>query len=305
LVTCNSFTDTITLINTATWSVVATVAVGDFPVRAIFSADDSRIYVSNRDSDTITIVSNAGPFSAPLATIHVGDWPFEMVLSPGGERLYVANFQAENIGVVDLASELMTTTFPLPNAPQGIHVDAAGSQLFAATGTWSVSVGPGPVFSIGLEGEFSILDAVSGLVIDQVSTGLPPAMSALNAAISRVGIPSPFGDGLSLVEVPATVTVDPAAGVGGPSRLALAPNPFVERAAIEYRLETAGEATLAVHDVAGRHVVTLAFGPAAAGRHVAVWDGRDSQGVRMAPGVYFVRLAAGDEALVIRVALLE
>jgi YVTN family beta-propeller protein len=305
LVTCNSFTDTITLINTATWSVVATVAVGDFPVRAIFSADDSRIYISNRDSDTITIVSNAGPFSAPLATIHVGDYPFEMALSPGGGALYVANFQAENIGVVDLASELMTTTYPLPNAPQGIHLDAAGSRLFAATGTWSVSVGPGPVFSIGLEGELSILDAASGVVIDQESTGLPPAMSEQNAAISIVGIPSPFGDGLTLVEVPGAIAVDPAGAIGSPSRLTLAPNPFVERAVIEYWIGTAGEATLTVHDVAGRRVVALAEGPAAPGHHAAVWEGRDSRGARVAPGRYFVRLAAPDGEVVSRVAILE
>jgi hypothetical protein len=161
------------------------------------------------------------------------------------------------------------------------------------------------VFSIGLEGEFSIFDAASGVVIDQETTGLPPAMSELNAAISMVGIPSPFGDGLTLVEVPEAIAVDPTGAIGGPSRLTLAPNPFVERAAIEYWIGTAGEATLTVHDVAGRHVVTLAGGRAAAGHHAAVWDGRDSRGARAAPGQYFVRLAAPDGEVVSRVAILE
>src|SRR5258708_20062840 len=66
LVTCDSFDNQISVINTATWSRVAVVPLGtgNFPVRAVFSPDDSKIYVSDRDSDHISVINNAGASSA-------------------------------------------------------------------------------------------------------------------------------------------------------------------------------------------------------------------------------------------------
>jgi flagellar hook assembly protein FlgD len=50
---------------------------------------------------------------------------------------------------------------------------------------------------------------------------------------------------------------------------------------------------LDVLDVSGRHVRTLVYGDVEAGRRVAVWEGRDDHGLRVASGVYFYRLRAG------------
>ena len=44
----------------------------------------------------------------------------------------------------------------------------------------------------------------------------------------------------------------------------------------------------------GQLVRTLADEHAAAGTHTIGWDGTDSSGDRVARGVYFVRMAAGD-----------
>jgi hypothetical protein len=49
-----------------------------------------------------------------------------------------------------------------------------------------------------------------------------------------------------------------------------------------------------VYDVTGRHVRSLYRGYATAGRHVLGWDGSNRSGARVAPGGYFVRLAAGE-----------
>jgi hypothetical protein len=50
---------------------------------------------------------------------------------------------------------------------------------------------------------------------------------------------------------------------------------------------------LAVYDVRGQHVATLARGAESAGSHVIEWNTRDSQARRVAGGVYFVQLTAG------------
>ena len=51
---------------------------------------------------------------------------------------------------------------------------------------------------------------------------------------------------------------------------------------------------LSVYNVTGRRVARLVDARRTAGTYEAVWDGRGSDGQRVAPGVYFARLEAGD-----------
>ncbi len=209
LVTCDSFDDTITVIDTASWSVVATVAVGDFPTRATFSPDDGTIYVANKNADTISVVNNAGAASVTTGTIAVGDQPFEMVVSPDGGTLYVANANDDSVGVVDLGFGVMTSTVPLPEFVQGLHLNADGSCLYAVSGTWSVTIGPGPMTSIAQAGFFSAIDTASLAVVNELDTGLPPGMLAFDDCGTVGVVPSPFGDGVTRFRVgpPAAATV--------------------------------------------------------------------------------------------------
>ncbi len=72
------------------------------------------------------------------------------------------------------------------------------------------------------------------------------------------------------------------------------PNPVVGSTRIAFVLPASGGANtrLALYDPAGRAVRHFA-GAFAAGRNEVVWDGAGDGGTRLAPGVYFVRLAAG------------
>lgn len=84
-----------------------------------------------------------------------------------------------------------------------------------------------------------------------------------------------------------------------------AENPARVPARIEYRIARAADVTLEIFDLGGRRVRGLAAGAKAAGRYAASWDGRDASGVRRAPGIYLVRVTAGDERAVRRIALIE
>lgn len=73
------------------------------------------------------------------------------------------------------------------------------------------------------------------------------------------------------------------------------PNPFRESSSITLNLARAGEAKLEVYDVSGRRVAELLAGKrVAAGTYRVSWEGRDDQGLRVAPGMYFIRLSAPD-----------
>ncbi|MFH2051164.1 MAG: DUF5005 domain-containing protein [bacterium] len=80
-----------------------------------------------------------------------------------------------------------------------------------------------------------------------------------------------------------------APGEGGPV-LAAAPNPFNPRTEVSFRLDEAQPVTVAVYDVAGRMVKSLADGAFPAGAHTLTWDGRDHAGRSCPAGIYFCRL---------------
>lgn len=104
--------------------------------------------------------------------------------------------------------------------------------------------------------------------------------------------------------VPATVSVPPAepgAAFLGPAR----PNPSTGMVSFEYGAPLPGPAPeLEVFDSRGRRVRRLDL-PAAAGRGVATWDGRDATGARVGPGLYLLRLKTGDLTVTRKVSIAD
>jgi hypothetical protein len=83
------------------------------------------------------------------------------------------------------------------------------------------------------------------------------------------------------------------------------PNPFSPQTSIRFALPQRADVRLAVYDVQGRAVRQLAAGTHAAGRYDVTWNGRDAQGDRVAAGVYFYRLTAGEETLTRKMTVLK
>ena len=95
-------------------------------------------------------------------------------------------------------------------------------------------------------------------------------------------------------------------GVGGPAaptrvEMAIpAPNPARVTTRIEYAIpaDHAGQGLdLAIFDLSGRRVRTLAHGAALAGRQVAIWDLRGDDGAPSHAGIYFARFKLGRDVL--------
>ena len=68
------------------------------------------------------------------------------------------------------------------------------------------------------------------------------------------------------------------------------PNPFNPLTRIEYELGQVSNITLAVFNVLGQRVRTLAAGRQAAGAYTVIWDGRNEKGIGVPAGVYFYQL---------------
>jgi len=92
-------------------------------------------------------------------------------------------------------------------------------------------------------------------------------------------------------------------------RLMLAPpspNPCAGRTVLRFGLAAVGDASLAIYDAQGRLVRTLLEERGKpAGEYAVEWDGGDTRGVRLRPGVYLARLQAAGRSLVQKVLLVQ
>ena len=108
-------------------------------------------------------------------------------------------------------------------------------------------------------------------------------------------VPTASGFNVNWFEVVSGATpVQPDLQAAAPVLHPCHPNPFNPSTTISFDLPQAAPARLAIHDVAGRLVRTLAGGEVLGeGRHEVVWNGRDDGGQLVAAGVYFYRLESG------------
>jgi hypothetical protein len=96
--------------------------------------------------------------------------------------------------------------------------------------------------------------------------------------LSQTGVPDP-----ALRPEPALVALMPAV-----------PNPFRADTRLTYRISEAAQVDVGIYDVQGRRLATLEQASKDAGEHEVLWTGKDAGGASLAPGVYFVRLSAGN-----------
>ncbi len=81
------------------------------------------------------------------------------------------------------------------------------------------------------------------------------------------------------------------------------PNPFSHETRIGFVLTSMDHVSLSVYDVRGEKVATIVSGTLGPGHYVKAWQAKADNGSPLAPGVYFVRLAAGSSVLTRRLVL--
>ena len=68
------------------------------------------------------------------------------------------------------------------------------------------------------------------------------------------------------------------------------PNPFRQNAKVNLRLTASGETKLGIYNLRGQLIRSLVDEYRTEGNHNITWDGKDSSGRELAPGIYFLRL---------------
>ena len=83
------------------------------------------------------------------------------------------------------------------------------------------------------------------------------------------------------------------------------PNPMVDVTHIAVALPKASHVTLELYNIVGQKIHTILDGSMEAGYHLITWDGKDTYGDRLTPGVYFMRIKAGPYEKVHKLVILE
>jgi YVTN family beta-propeller protein len=129
--------NTVSVINTATNTVVATIPVGVSPSGVAVTPDGTRAYVTNAgsaapNSANVSVINTAT--NTVVATIPVGTQPTGVVFTPDGTRAYVTNFVNNTVSVINTATNTVTPPSPselfrklLAFAPTAMHCLGPGS----------------------------------------------------------------------------------------------------------------------------------------------------------------------------------
>ncbi len=162
---------------------------------------------------------------------------------------------------------------------------ATGTTTITGSGTYTLGG------EVALTQELTLDLSFDGGQSQHFDSGLQPPGATFPAISSTVSLHGEYCHDSVLVVAAKPLGLS---GVGGqPSRamLTVAPNPFSTVTRITFALPSDGVVDVAVFDLAGRQVRSLAPRAwAAAGQRSYTWDGRLDDGARAAPGLYMVRL---------------
>jgi uncharacterized protein (TIGR03437 family) len=176
----------VSVINTTSNSVIATVDVGSQPNGIAITPDETRAYVTN-GGGAVWVLATAG--NTVLAKVSVGGYPTAVAITPDGTRAYVTRTNSNDVSVIDTASNTVTATIPVGIAPGGIAVTPDGAHVYVTNvGTMA-------------GGSVSVIATSSNSVVATINLG---NVGPLGVAITPDGSHAYVVDGLGNVSVIAT-----------------------------------------------------------------------------------------------------
>ena len=106
----NFTNNTVSVVNTATNTVVATVPVLGGPYGVAVTPNHAFVYVANFAFNNVQVISTA--LNAVVATIPVGLGPEGIAITPSGAFAYVANSNSNNVQVISTTTNTVVATIP-------------------------------------------------------------------------------------------------------------------------------------------------------------------------------------------------
>jgi outer membrane autotransporter protein len=194
---------TVSVIDTATNTTVATIPVGIDPRLIAVSADGTRAYVANRLSDTVSVINTATNSVTATIAIAPGAQPVGVGVTPDGSRVYVTNFNANTVSVINTATNTVIATIAVGNQPSAVTVTPDGTRAYVSN------------LNGFFNGTVSVINTATNAVIDTIPLGAVlagPQILAVSPNGSRVYVANNSDSNVFVIDTAtnakiATITV--------------------------------------------------------------------------------------------------
>lgn len=163
----NEVSETLSVIDATTQTVVATVPVGSDPNDVAVTPDGKTVYVVNSGSNTLTVIS--GQTDTVITTTVVGTRPEEIAISPDGTKAFVTNSVSNDVSVINTTTHALIATVPVGTQPHSIVISCDGRTVYVAN---------------ELSNTVSVIDAVTNQLLSApVPVGEFPAAIAVSPCV--------------------------------------------------------------------------------------------------------------------------
>ena len=214
----NHGSSSVSVIDTSTGAVVATVHVGAGPYGIAVTPDGKHAYVADngsRDVDVIDTTTNT-----VTATVPVGTGPYGVAVTPDGRTAYVSNQGANTVTPIDTATETAGTPVPVGKGPRQIAISPDGRTAYVAD-MGSASVTPINTATNTAGSSITVpCNGPDGAAIDRANStlyvtcfGAPGITLATYGAVVPINtVTNEAGSPILVSPHPQGVAVDPADG---------------------------------------------------------------------------------------------
>src|ERR1700730_12770628 len=186
----NNGANNVSVIDTASNTVTATVAVGPNPTGVAVHPGGTRVYVANQSSNTVSVIDTST--NTISATVAVGTFPTGVAVNPAGTRVYVTNQAANTVSVLDTASNSVIATVAVGQNPVGVAVNPASTRVYVANQSGNT---------------VSVLDTASNSVIATVAVGTHPVGVAVDPTGTRVYVANQSANTVSVLDTGSNTVI--------------------------------------------------------------------------------------------------
>lgn len=202
----------LSVIDTSSNTVVATVAVEDSPVGVAVTPDGTRVYVANSQSSAVSVVDTST--NSVVATVKVGNGPSGIAITPDGTRAYVANSNASSVSVIETSNNTVAATISVANNPYGVAITPDGTRAYVTIAGSSVIT----------NGSVAVIDTSSNTVIATAVVGLVPAGVAITPDGTRAYVTNSGGNAASVIDTSSNTVITRVSGLNQPAGVAITPD---------------------------------------------------------------------------------
>jgi len=128
----NAGSDNVSVIDTATGTVSATITVGDGPSAIAINPAGTLAYVTNAGSGNVSVIDTTTSPPVVTATVTVGTTPASIAINPAGTLAYVTNAGSGNVSVIDTTTSppVVTATVTVGTSPQDVAINPSGTRAY-------------------------------------------------------------------------------------------------------------------------------------------------------------------------------